>query len=214
MGAINNFIDSIGIGYSYLSVSIPTPLFLITKLFIAAVFITLLVFLIWGFYATLSKRNFIALNLKEYNTSDHPVGRKLLALFLYFIEYILIMPALIILWFLALSIVLLLLVPDSAMQQILFLSGGIVMSIRILSYLKEDLSRELAKLFPFITLSIYLLSPNLFAKFDFFDKLKEIPILFGNIAYFLASILFLEIILRISYTIHEIAVGVEEFGED
>ncbi len=212
MGVIANFADSVRLGYSHLSVNLPPKLFLITQLFLIAILIVIVAFIIWGFYSTLSKKDFIVLNLRKYNTSEHPVLRKLLAVLLYFIEYILIMPALILVWYIVLSIILLLLVPDRAMGQLLLLTGSLVMAIRILSYIKEEISKELAKLFPFIAVSIYLLNPDIFTKFDFFDKLNEIPVLFENIVFFLVSISVLEIILRISYTAHELAMGKEEVG--
>ncbi len=214
MAVINNFIDSVRLGYSYLSIELPLKFFLILQLFIFAILIVIIVFIIFGFYNTLSKKNFISLNLEKYNVSKHPILKKFFALLLYFIEYILIMPALIFIWFFALSVILLLLVPEREISQLLLLTGALVMAIRILSYIKENISKELAKLFPFIAVSIYLLTPGIFSYFNIFDKLKEIPILLDNIIIFLTAILSLEIILRISYTIHELASGKEEVGKE
>ncbi len=214
MGVINNFLDSIEQGYNYLSISLDPKFFLILQLFVFAILIVIIALIIFGFYTTISKKNFIVLNLAKYNTSEHPINKKLMALLFYFIEHILIMPGLILVWYIALSIILWLLVPDRSISQLLILSGALVMAIRILAYTNEEISRELSKLFPFIAVSIYLLNPHIFETFNFFAKLKELPVLFENIIYFLIAILIFEIILKISYTANELASGKEAVGDN
>jgi len=154
------------------------------------------------------------LNLGQYNTYEHPTARKFFAVLFYFIEYILIMPALILLWFIALSAVLLLIALGRDINQILIISGAIVMAVRIFAYGSEEVSKELAKLFPLIALSVFLLAPGAFDLPDILNKLKELPLLFNSAVFYFVMILLLEIILRVVYTIVELAKGKEEVGEE
>lgn len=214
MGAINSILNGVEARYVSLNALMPAKLFLGIKLFFFAVLIALSVYVIWLFYKALSKRNFIALNLSKYNTSEHPVARKLLAVLFYFVEYILIMPALILVWFIVFSIILLILASARSIEQILMLSGALVMAIRILAYYKEEISQEIAKLFPFIALSVFLLTPGIFEISGIFNKAKEVPLLIESTLLFLLSIFIVEIVFRVGYTIYEIAQGKEDVGDD
>ncbi|RMD67360.1 hypothetical protein D6817_01825, partial [Candidatus Pacearchaeota archaeon] len=61
---------------------------------------------IWNFYNSTSKRDLLGLNLRKYNRYSHPLASKLAASALYFLEYVVIAPALLVIWFAALAIVL------------------------------------------------------------------------------------------------------------
>ncbi len=168
---------------------------------IAALFIVLISLFIWQFYKSLSKRDLIELNLEQYNTSEHPIFEKVFGSVLYFLENVVIMPLIIVLWFAALSIVILVISPESQIAHILFLSASLVSAIRILAYLNSELATELAKLFPFITLSVFLISPSGLALLDVNKQLSEIPFLFADVFYFLFAIFIVEVILRLIYSV-------------
>ncbi|PIN92743.1 hypothetical protein COU54_05785 [Candidatus Pacearchaeota archaeon CG10_big_fil_rev_8_21_14_0_10_31_24] len=166
-----------------------------------AVFIVFVSLFIWQFYNTLSKKDLINLSLKKYNSFQHPQRRKFFAVLLYLFENAFIMPFLIVVWLAALAIILLLIAKDSDVSYILTLSASLVLAIRLLAYTNKNLSKDLAKLFPFITLSVFLLSPQI-VNFAFLgDRLSEIPLLFDSIFYFLLTIFVVEILLRIVDTI-------------
>lgn len=214
MGVVSSFVEWIIGVNSSLSLSLSPRVYLGMSMFVFAIIIALTAFVIWKFYRALSKRNFIHLDLRKYNTSEHPVFQKVFAVLLYFVEYILIMPLLIMLWFILLSGVILLLASEREITQILILSGAMVMAIRLLAYYSEEIAKDLAKLFPFIAMSIFLLTPGAFEIAGFLEKLKELPSLFGHAVYFLILILILEIIMRVTYTIIELFKGKEEVGEE
>lgn len=211
---MQDIIGYLEIIYGQISLNLSSPILDVLKLFFFAVFISIIAFGIWKFYQTLSKKNFLLLNLSRYNMARHPNFRKFFALLFYFIEYILIMPILLLIWFSILSFVILLIASQRNVIQILMVSGAMIMSIRLLAYCKEELSKELAKLFPFITLSVFLLTPGIISDFNLFTKLKQIPILFNSIIYFFVVILIFEIFLRIIYVLYEVAAGNEVLGFD
>ncbi len=171
------------------------------SLILGAFFIVIVALFVWKFYNSLSKKDLVELNLMKYRKTDHPVAERVSKIVLYFAENVVIMPLLILLWFAALSVVILLVSPDSGINHILFLSAAMVMAIRILAYANEEIGKDLAKLFPFITLSVFLLSPVGFGIDKILTNLSELPALFGNVFSFLSTIFLVEVILRLTYSI-------------
>ncbi len=172
--------------------------------FINLFLIVLLIFLysifVWKFYKFVSKKNIIGLDLREYNKSEHPFLMKLIAGFLYFIEYIIILPFLIFFWFSVFTLFLIILSQNQDVSQILIISGAVIAVIRLTAYYKESLSQEIAKILPFALLAIFLLNPNFLLKAQYFEEiinqLTVIPTFFNKIIYYLAFIIVIEIILR------------------
>src|SRR3989338_3482393 len=146
---------------------------------------------IFKFYKSTSKKNLIDLNLYKYNTSDHPIMGKVFAMFLYLIEYILFIPFLIMLWFAGLSIVLLL------------IAAALIGAIRILAYIRTEIAADLAKLFPFVALSLIVLAPGEYTLDVFSSNLKTMPSLLNHIFSFVLVITFIEIVMRVFYTFYE-----------
>src|SRR3989344_2620169 len=78
---------------------------------------------------------------------------------------------------------------------ILFIAAVIVGSIRITAYYTEDLSKDLAKLFPFTILAIALVSPGFFKR-ETLSAIWDIGSLLGNVVIYLLVIVLLEFVLR------------------
>lgn len=167
-----------------------------------AILIALVSIFIWQFYKSTSKRNIIDMNLGQFNNEGNPIGEKVLAILFYTIEYILIMPFILLLWFGALSIILLI-ISERSPDQVMLISAALIGATRILAYHRKEISKDLAKLFPFIALSTFLLAPNAFNMEEVVLRLMEVPILIGNIYYFIIVIFVIEIVLRLFYTLFE-----------
>jgi len=116
------------------------------------------------------------------------------------VEYIVILPALVFFWFAVLAFLLLLLSKEQTLQQILLVSAAIVGAVRVTSYFSEEISRELAKLFPLTAIVIFLLSPS-FLDLGLLAKLSELPLSLNHILIYLIFIIGFEIFIRIIYTI-------------
>ena len=175
------------------------PLF--AQKFVNLFLIVLLIFLysvfIWKFYRFVAKKNIIELNLNKYNRSEHPFLSKTIAAFFYFIEYIIVMPFLIFFWFSIFTLFLIFLTDSLEIGVLLIMSAAIIAAIRMASYYHEDLSRDLAKLFPFTLLAISLLNANFFSIERILNRFQDIPTFFGEIFIYLIFIILLEIILRV-----------------
>lgn len=167
------------------------------KFFLIALLIVVYAIFIWKFYKSVSKKNLIGLNLSKYNTSKSPFLTKFVAGVLYLLEYILILPFLIFIWFSFFTVFLILLTESVDTGTILILSATTIAAIRMISYHSEELSRDVAKLVPLTLLATSLLTPGFFSVERIIGHFKEIPLVFSDILTYLFLIILLEIVLRL-----------------
>jgi hypothetical protein len=162
-------------------------------------FIALYAIFIWKFYRFLAKRDIFKLDLNKYNQSLHPFLNKFFELFSFFLEFLVIFPLIIFFWFGTLSLFVLFLSKSQGINQIIIISAGIVGAIRFTAYISEDLSKDLAKMFPFTLLGVFLIDPNFFSVGEFIQRLSQIPQFIQEILLYLVFIFLLEVILRLSF---------------
>lgn len=174
------------------------------RVLVSFVFYTLLILIyalfIWKFCKFLSRRDIFGINLKQYNNSENPQFEKLFAMLLYTVEFIVILPFLVLLWFTILSLFLLIFSGSPDVQQILLISAAIIVVTRITAYTNRNLSEELSKILPLNFLGIFLLNPN-FSLSNLIGRFSQIPSLFNNILYFIIFIFISEFILRFLYSV-------------
>lgn len=174
------------------------------RVLVSFVFYTILILtyalFIWKFCKFLSKRDIFSLNLKQYNRSEHPQFEKLFAMLLYTVEFIVILPFLVLTWFTVLSLFLLIFSESPNVQQILLISAAIIVVVRITAYTNRNLSEEISKILPLNFLGIFLLNPN-FSISNIIGRFSEVPDLFNNILYFIIFIFISEFILRFLYSV-------------
>jgi phosphotransferase system glucose/maltose/N-acetylglucosamine-specific IIC component len=80
---------------------------------------------------------------------------------------------------------------------ILMISTIIIILIRITAYYKESLSRELARILPFTILAFAIIQKGLFNFQEIFVRFTQLSSLFQNILWYIATIVLVEIILRV-----------------
>jgi len=168
---------------------------------------------IWKFYKFLARKNILRLNLSQYNTSEHPLWNKLLASLFFLLEYIIILPIIVFFWFSVLAIFLLILSKDQSVNQILLISAAIIAATRITAYYATDLSKDLAKMFPFTVLAVFLLEPNFFSVQKFIQRFSQIPNMLSHILIYLVFIFGLEVFFRIIFVLFDLMTGSEENEE-
>ncbi|MFH1307305.1 MAG: hypothetical protein ABIH72_00455 [archaeon] len=178
---------------------LPDDYHLIITIAIYTILIAIYAIFVYKFYRFLGRRDILKLDLNQYNKTDHPGWNKFFASVFFILEYIIVLPIIVIFWFLFLAIFLLLLSEDQTIAQVLLVAGGIVASIRLTSYFSEDLSKDLAKIFPFTVLAIFLLNPDFFLLSNLVSKAAEIPMLLRNIYIYVIFIVSLEAALRIVF---------------
>jgi hypothetical protein len=95
-----------------------------------------------------------------------------------------------------LSLFFLLLSKSKSVEQILLVSAAVVAATRLASYFEEDLSKDLAKIFPFTVLAIFLLEPDFFKLSIIINRITYVPNLLNHILVYLIFITALEIFIR------------------
>jgi len=183
-------------------------------LLIYTILIAIYAFFIWKFYKFLASKEIIQLSLNQYNHSQHPLLEKFFAVILYTVEYLVILPFLVLFWFAVLSLFLLVLSRSTDAQQILLIAAAIIASIRITAYISEDLSKDLAKILPFTILAMFIVGEDFSGIGNIFVKISQIPLLFDNILIFIIFIFGVEFILRIIYSIAQFFYSEESRKEE
>jgi len=173
------------------------------QLFTFTIGLSIYAIFVWHFYKSLSKRDLFKIDLEKYNLPHikHKTLGKVGSILAYILKYGFIFPIYIFIWFLILSLFLLILSEEITVGNILLTSIVVVSATRVVSYYKEELSSDIAKLMPFVLLAIALSNPNFFSTETALARLSEIPILWSQIVQFLIFSIALEWILRILYLI-------------
>lgn len=193
---------------------VPDKLEPIIILALFSLLITVYAIIVWKFYKFLARRNIIQFNLNQYNRTEHPFWNKLLASVFFLVEYIIIVPIIVFVWFGVLAIFLLILSKSPNVSHIILVSAAIVAAIRISSYFSTDLSKDLAKIFPFTALAIFILEPGFFDPIKLIERISEIPSLLGQILIYLIFIIVVELILRSLFTLVDLFSSGENVQEN
>ena len=186
------------------------PVFLqqFISLFVIVLLIVLYSVFVWKFYRSVSTKDIIKLDLAKYNRMKHPVYERFLAAVFYFLEYLFLMPVMIFIWFSVFTLLLIFLTENLEVSTLLLISATIIASIRMVSYYRQDLASDVAKLIPFTFLAVSILNPGFFSVERFFDQFSQIPNFLDQILVYFVFITLLEIILRFfSFVFSEMGVG-------
>lgn len=199
--------------YDSIVYSLPPNLQIIPKLVIFAVMIAVYGIFVFLFYRFLAKRDILRINFRKYNVFEHAGAVKFFAAVLYIVQFAIIIPIVITIWFGVFSVLLLILVKEQAVSTILLISAGVIGAIRIAAYFNEDLSRDLAKMFPFTLLSVAILTPGFFDTTATIARISEVVPLLTSVLYYAIFIAVIEFILRIFHTAYSaITSGGEDYG--
>ncbi len=188
-------LNTISSGFNLFNSSIPVWAKEFISLFLLSVLILVYAIIIWKFYRFISKKNIFKLNLRQYNKASNPELSRFLDVAFYFLEYIFILPILVIFWFMIFSLFLVVLTRG---VPIAIISAIVISAIRMTAYYKEDLSKDLAKLLPFTILGIAIIRPASFSLDNILNNLKNLGSSFPNIWIPLSFIITLELLLRAS----------------
>ncbi|MFH1173622.1 MAG: hypothetical protein V1725_00635 [archaeon] len=167
---------------------------------------------IFKFYRFLARKDIFKLSLHKYNKTFLGVMKAIFGVVLYILEYLIIFPIFILFWFGVISLILIVLSTTVDVSQILLVAMALVASIRITAFYNEDLSKDLAKMFPFALLAVFLLDITVFSYSTFLARLSIIPGLWKQMLYYLMFTIVLELILRVGYSILKPRVSKHEEG--
>ncbi|MEX0932838.1 MAG: hypothetical protein WDZ77_01935 [Candidatus Pacearchaeota archaeon] len=182
--------------YTAISSSLPPLAEQFTNFILIVILVGLYAIFIWKFYNTISKKNLFESNLSQYNTSQDQTLTKGLAFLIYILEYLIIFPILIFIWFSVFTIFLILLTEDLAIGTLLLISATVITAIRLTSYYRKKLSEDIAKLIPFTLLAVSLLTPGFFSIERLISQFQRVSFTFNELFVFFIFIISLELILR------------------
>lgn len=197
-------------GMDIASLSITEAESAITPLIIFVVGVVAYSIFIFKFYRFLARKDIFSFDLQKYNKTFFGVINKLFGVLLYIIKYLIIFPLFIFFWFGVISIILIVLSDNLEVKHILLVAMALVASIRVTAYYNEDLSKDLAKMFPFTLLAVFLLDITAFSYATFITQLSSIPSLWKQMIYYLVFTILLELVLRMVYGITRLFVAEKE----
>jgi len=152
---------------------------------------------IFRFYRFLARKDIFHLNLQKYSDNFFGFVGKFFSVLFYIIEYLIIFPLFAFFWFAVVAMILIILAEKLDIATLLMISMALVASIRVTAYYNEDLSKDLAKMFPFALLAVFLLDIANFSYDRTWNTLATIPSMWKQILYYFGFTIVLEIVLRI-----------------
>ncbi len=160
--------------------------------------VLILVYSLFIFYSykLFSRKNLFNFNFKEYLYSSHPTISSFFGFFVYLVEYIVVLPFFIVIWFGFYSIFLLVLAKNLEINTILLVCTALISAIRISSFTSQNLAQDLAKMLPFTLLALALTGERFFSLNLILERISEIPELLSLIPTYLIFIFLVEIIFR------------------
>jgi hypothetical protein len=159
---------------------------------------------VFHFYRFLSKRDMFCINIEKISkgrftsSGKKTSGAPRAATFI--VTNFFVFPFVIFLWFLGYSSFMFLLVQHMETATIFLVSISLIIAIRISAYYR-DLSRDIAKLFPFALLAIFLFNPQFYSLVDVLKRSSEMPSFITQIAAFTIVVMLVEIVLSTIYLI-------------
>jgi len=160
---------------------------------------------VWHFYRFIARREIIPIDYDKYNAKGKFSPVRITA---YVISHILLFPLIIFVWFFVYSMFMFILAKDMPIGVVLLIAISVIGAIRVTSYYKEDLSKDVGKLLPFALLGVFLTSSafytetsNFFSLEDLEIKFKEFPQFVSRVIEFIIIIVIIEAILRTIFII-------------
>ncbi len=168
---------------------------------------------VFKFYRFVASKDIFKIGLRDY-IEEGGFFSKLLGLFLYAFEHIIIFPVFSFFWFSIMSLLFIFISKSQDLNYILLISIVLVAVIRTTAYYNEDLSKDLAKMVPFAILGIFLIDSSYFSFSASIETLKSLPSMWKIILYYLLSLIALEFVLRTAHFMIKLATRKEETAEE
>lgn len=147
-------------------------------------------------YKLFSKKNLFDFDFKGYVYSSHPTISSFFGFFVYLIEYIVVLPFFVIIWFSFYVIFLSVLARNLELQTVLLICTSLIAAIRVSSFTSQTLSQDLAKMLPFTLLALALTGERFFSMELLLNKFSDIPSMISSFPIYLFFIFAVEILFR------------------
>ncbi|AJF61909.1 TPA: hypothetical protein HA239_02390 [Candidatus Woesearchaeota archaeon] len=155
------------------------------------------VVVIWHFYRHLAKREIISIKLKKPKNNFFAFFVSAWGVVVFIVKSLVIYPLITALWFLILGGFLLFLSKSHEVATVLLISMTVIVVSRITAYYNEELSKEVAKLVPFVLLGIFIVDTTYFSIETTIEKFMSLPLFTHIIVQYLIAIVLLEFVLSL-----------------
>jgi hypothetical protein len=157
------------------------------------------------FYNYLSRRVLYSPSAKGEGLGGliHSYGSVAAALLTYTVMF----PAITFLWFVFLSASLFLLSRTLSLDTVFVIAISVAAAIRVVAYYREEIAVDLAKMLPLALLGVALVDPTLFTAEIVSARVTQLAAALPDFALFIAFVIALEWLLRISYSIARLTAG-------
>lgn len=163
---------------------------------------------VFKFYRFVASRDMFQLDVSRYEDKSHGLARSILHVVLYVFKYLVLFPVFAFFWFAVLTLILAFLSKGQTFSETLLIALATVAAIRVTSYYKEDLSRDLAKILPFAVLGIFLVDASFFSVSESLNSLEVAGDYTESILYYLLFLIALEFVLRIALAVVKLIVRI------
>ncbi len=168
----------------------------------AALLVEILIYslFVYVFYRFMARRDIITAGYDQYSGKAKKASRSMA----YMIQHVVFFPIIVIAWTGALVIILSLLSGEDEtlqLENVLLVSVALISTIRVTAYVREDLSRDLAKMLPFAILGIYLVNKDYYSLEISGGVLHDLPDHWEVIVYYTVFVVVLELIMRLFHGI-------------
>jgi len=197
-----------------LSFSWDTALTTLAPLFLFVIAMVIYSVFIFKFYRFIATRDIFEFDLRRYHERAKWVWlKKTLYVILYLLEYTILFPILVSIWFAVFAVLLTLLSKDPQISLVLLIAMAIVSAVRVTAYYNEDLSKDLAKMLPFGLLAVLLIDISYISYDSLQTAIYSMPSLADTLLYYLIFAVLVEFVLRIGTLIYFWIFGHEEEEE-
>src|SRR3989338_8523209 len=152
---------------------------------------------IFHFYRFVAPRDVFGFNMQTYLESRGEFKVGFMSTLTGALAYGLIFPLFVFLWYSGFALLLFFMAKNIEVGSILLISIAVVSAVRITAYYKEELSKDIAKMLPFVLLTIAIIDPNFFSIELVKGRIDELVTFVPKIAGFAMIMLMLEWFLRI-----------------
>ena len=189
------------------NLSIEEVLLVVIPLLSFIVGVVLYSLFIFKFYKFIGTRDIFPVDLERFSGQRFAFVKKLATSFGSLIFYLIISPLLIFFWFVVFVGFLVFLSKGQSIEIILLMAMTLVASIRIMSYINEEMAYDVAKMIPLAILGLFIIDAGFFNLEASLATLQTIPDYLTIIVYYLGFTILLEFVLRLLTTLVKLVKG-------
>ena len=164
--------------------------------------------IVYRFYRFIASRDVFGFDAHAIEVERKDLRRRVMDTLMGFGMYGVLFPIAVFIWFAAFAVMLFFLAKDLSLEQILVVAACFVAAIRLVSYYKQDLSRDMAKLIPFVVLGAIIIEPDFFSVSLAVTRFQALSSFLPELAAYFLFLVLVEWVLRVALALKHVVLGV------